>query len=216
MVNLCQFIIWERTPKKGSRERNSMALQKLFLTEKVHQERVGNSMSTTYCFDPKRETLTIFWKDQKVCQCKAQLGDAFVVNCNGSEPVVNKLRLPHKNSDLIMWLLSFSKECRTHSQEEFDQLLACQRKEYDWWAYRESEVTGENFRFVLCNRSDCGGVNHIAAFVSDDIGKKEALEMLKKYSEIRWIYYPESFVQKVLQDRFGISEQEFQEAALHF
>lgn len=194
-----------------------MALQKLFLTETAHQAQVGNSMSTTYCFDPKRESLTIFWKDQKVCQCKAELGDAFLVNCNGSEPVVNKLRLPHKNSDLIMWLLSFSKECRAHSQEEFDQLLSCQRKEYDWGkAYCESEATGEKFRFVLCNRSDCAGANHIAAFVSDDIGKEDVLEMLKKYCEIRWIYYPESFVQKVLQDRFGISEQEFWEANLWF
>lgn len=215
-MNPCQFIIWERTPKKGSRERKIMALQRLYITKNAYREQVGNSQSTTYAFDTDHLLLTLFWKGRKVHQRKACLGEAYVVKCDGSEPTVSKLKLPQKNSDLIMWLLSFSKECRAYSREEFRKKLTHQRIVYNWWDYKESNATGEKFDFVLCNRCNCSGANHIAAFVSDDIGKEDVLEMLKKFCEIRWIYYPESFVQKVLQDRFGISEQEFQEANLFF
>lgn len=193
-----------------------MALQKLFLTETAHQAQVGNSMSTTYSFDTEREKLTVFWRGQKVCERKAKMGDAFVVKCFGSEPTVSKMKLPHRNSDLIMWLLSFPKDCRAYSQEEFDQLFFEQRDIYDWSNYREWQVKGEKFEFILCNRPDCGGVHHMEAFVSDDITKEDVLEMLRKYKAIRGIYYPESFVKKVLQDRFGISEEEVDEQNIFF
>ncbi len=189
-----------------------MALQKIFLTKAAHQEQVGNSMSTTYCFDPKRSVLTLFWKEEKCFQCTAHLGDAFVVECYGSAPVAKKMKLPHKNADLLMWLCNFSKDCRAHSLEEFERILKVQRQCYDWWNYHEFRVEGDKFRFVLCNRSDCGGVYHIAAYVEEGIDPETVKEALEAYSKIRWIYYPKEFVKKILKDRFGISEEEVKDS----
>lgn len=185
-----------------------MALQKLFLEKKAHQEKVGSSMSTRYCFDPKRNILTLFWKGEKCFQCEAKLGDAFVVNCSGSKPQAKHLQLPRGNADLLMWLFNFSKEIRSYSREEFEKILSKQRYLCDWWAYCEREAVGDKFHFVLSNRQDCGGECHIAAYVSDDICRDDVLEALEKYSKIRGMYYPKSFVKKVLKDRFSISEEE--------
>lgn len=188
-----------------------MAEQKLFLEKKAHLETVGNSMSTTYCFDPKRECLTVFWKEEKIYQCKARLGDAFVVDCWGGTPKVHKLKLPHRNADLLMWLFSFSKSLRTHSMADFEELLDHQREQYAWWNYSEDLVKDEKFAFALCNRSDCGGVHHIAAYVADDLSKEEVIEVLRGYRKIRFLYYPEYFIKKVLKNRFGITEAEVEE-----
>lgn len=110
-----------------------MANQKLFI-EKTTMEaaRVGNSMSTTYTYDGSR--LTLFWRNRKVAErIGVKAGDAFIVRCDGSEPTISKLKVPHKNDDLLMWLLSFSKEDRAYSAESYQELLAQRREEYDWW-----------------------------------------------------------------------------------
>lgn len=185
-----------------------MANQKLFLTKKTHHELVGNSMSTSYCFDPKRNCLTVFWKDEKVFQGIAHLGDVFVVNCYGGKPKVNKLKMPKRKSDILMWLFSFNKEARAHSTDEFNELLAEARHHNDFWNYREYTVNEELYKFVLCSRPDCGGVLHIAAYVSDEISKQDIIQMFNDYQKIRFLYYPISFIRNVLKESFGFSEDE--------
>ena len=192
----------------GSRERKIMALHKLFLEKKATKKNVGNSMSTTYSFDPKKGVLTLFWKSRKFYECKAKLGEAFVVNCDGGKPKVHRIKLPQQKEDLLMWLFDFSKECRAHSKKEFELLLERERNRNSWKYYKEFWVQGNKFQFVLCNRSDCNGVYHMAAYVAPDIEKDDVLGAMKMYGEIRGIYYPINFVKKILKSRFGISEEE--------
>lgn len=188
-----------------------MANQKLFI-EKTTMEaaRVGNSMSTTYTYDGGR--LTLFWRNRKVTErIGVKAGDAFIVRCDGSEPTLSKLKVPHRNDDLLMWLLSFSKEDRAYSAESYQELLAQRREEYDWWGYQDSEYKGDGYAFTLCNRSDCGGVHHIASFVDRKVDKELVKEVFLKWG--RGIYWPRVFVERILRDRFGFTDCDLEELA---
>ena len=189
-----------------------MANQRLFINETAHMVRVGNSMSTKYCYNKKGQ-LTIFWKGEKVAErFGVKPGDAFIVSCDGYEPELHKLKLPHRNDDLLMWLLSFNKEERAYSAEEYTSLLDRQRSNYGWWNYRESGCSGDGYAFTLCNRSDCGGVYHIAAFVDGrKINRDFVKEVFRKFP--RFIYWPQSFVEKILRDRFGFDSLDLAEIA---
>ncbi len=192
-----------------------MANQRLFVKEIAHQERVGNSMSTTYCYNPKGQ-LTIFWKGEKVAdRANVKPGDAFIVSCNGSKPSIDKLKVPHRNDDLLMWLLSFGKEARAHSAEEYTILLNNRRDEYGWWNYSEQKISGEGYEFTLCNRSDCDGVHHLASYIDRPVDKGMVKEVLTAWHAVRWLYWPKDFVCRLLQDRFGFTEAELAELIIN-
>ena len=190
-----------------------MANQRLFITGTAHQESVGNSVSVTYCYNQKGQ-LTLFWKGEKVAErTGVKIGDAFVVSCNGAKPTIDSLKVPHRNDDLLMWLLSFGKEARAHSAEEYTLLLNNRRDEHGWWNYGEREVCGDGYAFILCNRSDCGGVHHLAAFIDCWVDKELVKEVILAWSKVRGIYWPKNFVYRLLQNRFGFAAAELAEVA---
>lgn len=190
-----------------------MANQRLFIEKIAHQEKVGNSMSTTYCYNSKGQ-LTIFWKGEKVAErTGVKIGDAFVISCNGAGPTIDNLKVPYRNNDLLMWLLSFGKEARAYSAEEYTLLLNNRRDEYGWWNYGERGIAGDGYAFTLCNRPDCGGVHHLAAYVDRPVDKQLVKEVLFSWS--RGVYYPHAFVEKILRDRFGFTDYDLKELADH-
>ncbi len=188
-----------------------MANQKLFVSSAdafaVKPLQVGNSMSTTYTYDGS--ILRIFWKGNEVTtKTGVKDGDAFIIKCGGTAPTICKLKVPHRNDDLLMWLLSYDKESRAYNEGDYQRLLSQQRKEYGWRGYRDWEVSGKNYSFTLCNHSDCGGVYHIAAYVKN-ADKKMAKEIIQKWE--RGIYWPKSFVKSLLKKRFGFTDAELEE-----
>ena len=193
-----------------------MANQRLFISnadafaEKLIQ--VGNSMSTTYSYDGDK--LTLFWKGRKITErTGVKYGDAFIVHCDGSEPTISKLKVPHRNNDLLMWLLSFNKDNRAYNGATYQDLLAQQREENDWWGYRDWGIEGKGYAFTLCNRSDCGGVHHIAAFIDRKVDKALIKEVLQGWE--RGLYWPQDFVERLLKKRFGFTDVELSEIYPH-
>lgn len=133
-----------------------MALHKLFLESNVENERVGNSMSTTYTFDGN--SLVIYWRDQEVYKRPAKLGDAYAVGCNGGADIsVSPLRLPNGKEATIMWLCDFPKLNRAFTDNEYQRILEQERQSKHWWGYRERSRSGNGWAFTICNRPDCGG-----------------------------------------------------------
>ena len=193
-----------------------MAIQKLFVENTNGTTvRVGSAMSTTYSYEPNTKTLKVFWKSEApvVLQNVAE-GEPILVDCWGGIPEVKRIKLPRRKADNLAWLFDFSKEVRTHSEDEYVNLLERQRELYDWRNYQEYTRRGSGWAITLCNRSDCGGVHHIACYISDEVAdeKEEVKAILKAWSELRcWIVYPRAFVHKILVDRFGFSESDLQE-----
>lgn len=184
-----------------------MAKHMIFIEGKVKNEQVGTSMSTSYSYDTETMVLTVNWRRQEVFNTPATLGDAFVVDCRGGIPVVKPLGVPRKKTELLMWLAGFNKACRTNTREGFEELLEYQRHEYNWWNYRDDVCSGNNWAFAICNRSDCGGVHHIAAYVGEDIETEDIFEFLKAYVSLRPFYYPDYFVNNTLV-KLGLNDEQ--------
>ena len=193
-----------------------MSSHKLFVENTNGKKKViGNSMSTTYLYDPKRKTLKVFWKYGSVIKLNnVNEGDPIWVGCWGDAPEVRRVRLPRRKADCLAWLLDFPKETRTHSEEEYEDLLRRQRVFYGWWNYEEytSRERGR-WAITLCNRSDCGGVYHVACFISDEAAedKDSVKNILEAWSRLRWMYFPKTFVCNVLRKHFGFSEADLEE-----
>lgn len=184
-----------------------MATQRLYLGEvPVKMAQVGNSMSTYYSYWPEKKILEIYWKERVVTRCRALPGDAFVVICNGGEPIVNKLGIPYRKVDIIAWLLSYYQQSRAYTLEGYENLMKTRRKSFWWWGYEDWEIRGENYIFALCNRQDCGGVFHIACYVNPKITKKEMIELFNHFE--RGFYYPSYFVKEILKKRLNFTDAE--------
>ena len=192
-----------------------MATHKIFAND-THGERlvVGNSFSTTYTYDASSQTLKVYWKrNLPVVLENVAEGELIWVSCWGGMPKVKRAKLPRRKADALAWIMDFPKEVRAHSKEEYARLLEKQREEYSWWGYSEYTREGDGWAITLCNRPDCGGVFHIACYISEETAEdKDAVkEILKAWSELRWMYYPKAFVSKVLREKFGFSESDLEE-----
>lgn len=191
-----------------------MATQKIFVKDTNGEAvRVGNSMSTTYVYSAETRTLKVFWKSESVTMENVIEGELIWVNCWGGVPEVKRVKLPRRKADCLAWLLDFPKAVRTHSEEEYADLLEKQREEYDWWNYREYTRKDDGWALALCNRPDCGGVHHIACMITDTAAsdKETVKAILRAWSELRWMYYPKEFVKGVLRDRFGFTGFDLEE-----
>lgn len=117
------------------------------------------------------------------------------------------LGIPHRNDDLLMWLIGFNKETRAHSESEYEDLLSQRKSEYRWWGYRDWTTADEGFKFSQCNRSDCGGHYNLAAWVQTPMTKELVKRVLRA---MRGVMFPETFTKKLLRDRFGFTDEDLQ------
>lgn len=173
-----------------------MANQRLFLEEIVTMERVGNSMSTMYSWDGK--ILTIYWKN-KIQKKAAKAGDAFVIACNGGEPEVFPLTAPKGREALVMWLCGFNKPDRAFNEEDYTALIKERRRLYNFWNYQESIVGDmENgWEYRVCNRSDCGGIYHLGAYIKPGISD-EGLKAFIAANSGGGFRFPKKFMENKL------------------
>lgn len=143
---------------------NRMANQRLFLDNEVAcPARVGNSMSTKYTFVEGK--LTIYWGGIPMREQKASIGDAYIVVCDGSTPEVKPLKAPKDAPNLILWLVGYPKPLRAFTEAEFDELYKTSKEANSWWGYRDWCYEGDGWKAADCNRSDCGGICRLAAFI---------------------------------------------------
>jgi len=182
-----------------------MAIQKLFIENTCDWQPVGNSMITEYSFDG--DSLSIKWKN-KIEKYPAKIGDAFAVYCFGDFPKVNPLTPPKGRGEKLLWLASFPKHTRVKREKDIEPFLNDKKELYDWWGYREyhNHESGK-WHLVLCNRPDCGGVHHVAGWVSDDITNKDVKKFVTRYRKFRGFYYPDWYVSKFLKKHFDITEE---------
>lgn len=178
-----------------------MANQRLFLTEIIEEEtRLGNSMSTSYLFDGER--LKVFWKNKKAYDKPASIGDGYVVKCRGSAPEVLRLKTPRGREATVMWLCYFNNPDRTFSIEDYEELIEKRRELHRWWNYEEYTHGNRDigWEYKLCNRSDCGGICRIAAYVKKGASDEVLEEFIKDYAATRGLSFPQEFVEKTLRD----------------
>lgn len=176
-------------------------------------KRVG--ASAAYSYNPKRRTLTISWDyGSSIKLNNVDEGDPIWIGYDSGTPEVRRIKLPRKKADCLAWLLNFPKGVRTHTEEDYKNLLERQRKTYGRKNYEEY-ACGEDHRWglTLCNRPDCKGVQPIACFISDEVADDKTLvkSVLKAWGSIKWMHYPKTFVKNTLKKRFGFSDTDLEE-----
>lgn len=171
-----------------------MALHQIFLTETTEKKHVGNSISTTYSFDG--ETLKVFWKDNKPIKRKAKIGDVFNINCTGKLPQVSKQVLPTKKTDVIGWLLGFSKVRRARSYEEYKKKL----NTLTTWEHQT-----KNYSYAMYKRPNKKALCRLAIFISEDITKDEIIELIEQFPNSS---YPRKWAEIILETHLNFTKDE--------
>lgn len=179
-----------------------MATHQIFIyDEQTNEKQLGKHASYLY----QDGYLRIYNKGRVVYFLEAHKGDAFAVICDKGKAFLKKMVPPQRKGALIGWLLRFNKDNRANSVEEYKRMLIGQRKRHLWEGYKEREYKSESYIFTLCNSQFDNNSRNVAGFFSDAITKKEILELIPLM-----VHHPEWYVQKLLSERFGIAEEEFQ------
>ena len=151
--------------------------------------------------------LRVYNKGRVVAFQEARKGEGFVIICEKGKVYLKKLVPPQKNGALVAWLLRFNKNNRATSIDEYNRILAGQRKRRDWIGYEEWEYKSEGYVFTLCNSPMDNNFRNVAGFISDAITKKEVINLIPFM-----VHHPDWYILKHLSERFGITEEEFRKA----
>lgn len=182
-----------------------MAGHRIFLKKTTGFEPVGSSISTKYHFDG--ETLTIKWKNQTKGFQGFKEGDMLYVECDGFLPTPSKIILPKSRAGKLAWLMDFPKYARTSSYEDIAGLendIEFAISPYDF-SYENMIVEKEGqYKIILSDRPDCGGVFHREIWINENISPEDIWEMLEDYATIRGLYFPSRYVKMFLNTHFNI------------
>lgn len=167
---------------------------------------VGNSMNTEWKFE--NNILYIKWKNEIREFNNFSSGDLVSINCDGCFPEATKVLFPKKRNHKLMWIMSFSKDSRCNSLEEYNSKVNSKIREFDFYGFELRYIEGDNFKITHSNREDCGGVHHILAYVSENISKTEIVQMLHDYYNFRGFYFSDNFIRNYLKRYFNLAKEE--------
>ncbi len=176
--------------------------------------KVGNSVDTTYLYNPEKRVLKVFWKrGGPVVLENVSEGEPVWVNCWGGIPQIGHAKLPNGKIDCLAWLLGFPKATRVRHRKNYRDLLIRQRYSYRWDHYEEYVRYDNGWSLVLCNRPDCDGVRYVACYISKYAANNKDIvkDIFKAWSELRGLPRPKAFVQATLRERFDFSEADLQD-----
>ncbi|MCQ2571083.1 MAG: hypothetical protein MJ154_02450 [Candidatus Saccharibacteria bacterium] len=184
-----------------------MAKHKIFIGGYgVIKIRLGDSRSTDYSYDPMTEVLQIFWRGKEVARRdNVKSGDAFIVECDGSEPKLSRMHFPNHPNDFLMYVLGFGPGTRCHRWDYYDKTLIEQRKEKLFDDRVEKKISGDKYILTFCE-DERGKIYHLAGMIDSKLSPTEYYEILDK-----WPYpirYPEFFLRVNFEKRFKLNSQQ--------
>ena len=185
---------------------------KLFIKKQVTHQKLCDNYWYSYLEEGTSKILRIYKKEKLLYRQEANLGDAFEViikRCVQNEKVfVFPMTPPKRDWEVIAWLMGFSRKERASSYEEYLSLLETIREECQKSGYAENTTRGPMFAFTECNsvNDKQQEYKYLACWVDEEITKEEICHLIPEY------VYPEQYVRKVLLERFGITDEEFDKA----
>lgn len=188
-----------------------MANYYLPLYEKTEgRQKVGDSKSITFSFDGESQ-LTIYMKGRSYTRL-AMKGDLYVVHCSEGIPRLERQVMPKRDHKLILWLCGFNhNNSEIRSRYAYEQKLHKQREKLHWEGYEENVKETPDYAFVTCKRKESFSNPRVAGYVDEKLilTKQVVVEIFNAYYEVGPNNYPPQFVQAVLERRFGIEKDDF-------
>lgn len=182
-----------------------MARNTIFITKQVVSKKIDDEFWYSYLEEQNKKVLRVYKQNGLVHEQEANIGDAFeliVKGENGNFVLVTPMTPPRKDWEAIAWLLGFSKNDRFSNYQEYLAALEKKRDACEKPGYVEAILEGPNFEF--CEYCIIGEEYHnLTCWIDENITKKEVIHLIPEY------IYPEPYLRKVLNQRFGVSEEEF-------
>jgi len=186
-----------------------MAMQKLYITGRnVERTKLGNAISTEYAVHDG--VLTTFWKDEKMSM-PVKAGTMFIAMTGGGLPKLTKVNPPMRREDTLMWAIGVPKPLRAYSQSSFERIVAQSAADEAWALFQSWTSRGPHWAVSTCSRPGCGGYTWLGAFIDArgaKVDKAFAKEFLVANHKAVW---PAPFLGRVLQAKFGLSDEEWEE-----
>lgn len=190
------------------RERNAV-----FISHYVKRKTIKDDYWYSYLKEGNKKILRIYKQEELIHEQEANVADAFEVIFKGDKSgsvFITAMTPPRKDWEAVAWLLGYSKYDRTSVYDEYLNIRDKRREAYEKPGYVESSLAGPNFEFTQYSLVDDKEheYRNLACWVDEAISKDEILHLVPEFM------YPELYVRKVLKERFGISDEEF-DKALH-
>ena len=138
-------------------------------------------------------------------------GDAFIVALDYNDVTVKltKLKLPHRNDDLLMWLLGFTKNQRTHDYKEYTEMRQRTLQNSERRISKERAILGANYDFNF-GFDDTGKLMRIAAYANCSVDKELVKTVINEWTDkfAMPLPFPTCFIEMVMRDRFGFKDDE--------
>ena len=165
--------------------------------------------NATCWFNGKNVTLRVNGKSIRTLEAKS--GDAVSVERIGWKYLIYKVGIPENAGGVVAWLLCFNKHNRTPDIGRLHQIEGkeCNRCSCNGSNCIKKELCSQSggYCLVLCSAQNRTGYKCVAGWFSDNITKKEVIELIPLMG-----FYDDLFVRSVLADKFGITKEEFYEA----
>lgn len=154
----------------------------------------------------KAGVMTVYLKEATV-SARLRTGEVYCVgdfNRNGTP--INRMRPPRNDADALMWLFDYNNQARYHDKASFDRFVEEQCSTGQ--AIDTVWCEGNGYGFAVSGRPERVGVFPLAAYVDQSrvADKTLAKDFLKNWHY--GIFYPQTYAEKFLQDRFGFTEEE--------
>lgn len=182
-----------------------MARGSIFITKSVERKEIMGTY--WYSYQEENSLLRVYKGQAMIDERNAELGEAFEVLTKGENNenhFIFTMTPPRRRGEAIAWLLGYGKRERAPTYEEYLEICKRKRDRFETDEYFESILNGPNFEF--CEVSfvgDSEGYRNLACWVDEDISKEEIIQLIPEY------VYPEIFTRRVLEERFGVSKNEF-------
>lgn len=150
-----------------------MAKHKITLEEMVSQERIGNSMSTSYSFNGSE--LTIHWERENKT-IPAKVGESYIVDCGGGMPNVYKFQYPKNPFKLFRmefgWMNPYKNEAEMLQEIVWAKENYAERYPYSQGLfYKGEDYIPRKFEYAEYYQAE--GVVEKFLLLSEDLSLKE-------------------------------------------
>lgn len=185
-----------------------MARGSIFITNYVERKEIMHGYWYSYLEEGIKKVLRVYKQEELIFEQEAGKGDAFDLLIRGSKTLLTPMTPPRKDWELIAWLLGYSKNERTHSYQEYLEILERKREKCESPGYVESILEGPHFEFSEYSNVDDENheYNNLVCYIDEEITKNEICHLIPEF------IYPQQYVKELLLKRFGIADKEFKKA----
>lgn len=166
----------------------------------------------------KKRAFCFYRKDREIARfTNIKMGDCFDLLYSKKhdrfEP--RKVKLPHQQNDLIMWLFDVPVALRCDSGEEYEATRLESESKIANSPYRTWEFGGAAYGFTFVQEDKKSEIKPLAAWVNPRCADGQLVEVILADANLRqFLGYEDACVKEIVKFRFGLSSRDLKAVGL--